>query len=147
MSTITNPNTATPAARINWNPPTADVILDGPNQLVALNLEPVAAAMLRDLLRVLDEQDLTRVAWGKLRATHPSALLDGDAIAYMNTVVRRLSRAGVLTITLDQAQAEALAGELDAAGVERTACRHCGVLVDDVLGDAVCASCDEAGRR
>lgn len=131
------------ASRINWTAPTADVIIDGPNQLVALNLEPIAAAMLRDILRTLDEHPIARSAWRELSRTNPTNLLDGDAIDYMSSLVRWLSRSGALTITLDTDQAQALAGELDGAVMERNECRRCGNLIDSLTSD-VCASCEEA---
>ena len=145
MATTATPhrNTA-PAGFVNFHRPTADAILDGPYQYVGLNLEPVAASLIRDMVKAPIVRgclaELIRMA-----KDNPPSLLDSEYVQVVNELVRRLSRDGALTVVLDLDQAEGLAGDLDNARIDRTECPACGNLHDHPLGGR-CASCEEARR-
>lgn len=134
-----------PAGRTHYGQPlTADRVLDGDTQTVAVNLEPVAASLIRDMVRA----PIARACFAELllaASDDPARLMDTEYVQLADELVRRLSQVGALTITLDQHQALELAEQLDSAVVDANTCPACGRLHDHPLGGR-CVTCEE-GRR
>jgi hypothetical protein len=111
----------TAADRINANRPTATQVINGADFYVSLDLEPIAAGLIQDIVTALKGREylLTVLANNKVGSPEHTATR-----AHILGILAHTPAA--LTVTLGQDQADALANDLWEATTEPDWCDDCG---------------------
>jgi len=116
--------------------PTAEPVIDGPDQAVLVDLGPIASALLTDLARALHRSGRGRRDLLILGTLHPSSVEHTRTIAHL---VNDQGVRNALQLTLSTGAATCLAEQLDEASLERQECAreacdnltgHDGLLCD-----------------
>jgi hypothetical protein len=107
------------ADRINANRPTAAQVIDGADFYVTLDLEPIAAGLIQDIVVALKgREDLFTVL-----ANNKVGTPEHHTVRV--AILAALARTTALTVTLGQDQADALANDLWEATTEPDWCDDC----------------------
>ena len=99
--------------------PTAEPVIDGPDQAVLVDLGPIASALLTDLARALHRSGRGRRDLLILGTLHPSS------VEHTRTIAHLVNDPGVrnaLQLTLSTGAATCLAEQLDEAATELDPC-------------------------
>ena len=126
--------------RVGSTRPGASTVLDDDQQFVLLELAPIAAPLIRDLIRHLQTNQVARAAFIELTKSGKDPMLV-DRGYHVNRIVNRLDVAGDLSIVLDPTQAEQLSNDLADSCLHQDQCR-CGGLM--AAGARRCDACEEA---